>query len=77
MVNDPILKVEDLVIESDLERDPATGKNKQLVKGVSFELQRGEVLGLIGESGAGKTTIGLSALCYSRPGCRISGGRID
>ncbi|MDF3937055.1 ABC transporter ATP-binding protein [Pseudomonas citronellolis] len=48
----------------------------EIVHGVDLELQRGRILGLVGESGAGKSTIGLAAMGYTREGCRISGGEI-
>ena len=48
-----------------------------IIKGVDLKLNRGEVLGVIGESGAGKSTIGIAAMGYAKPGCRISGGSIE
>ena len=47
-----------------------------IVKDFNVTLDRGEILGLIGESGAGKSTIGLAAMGFARPGCRISAGEI-
>ncbi len=49
----------------------------EIVRGVNLRLHRGEVMGLIGESGAGKSTIGLAAMGFTRDGCRISGGSIS
>ena len=47
-----------------------------IVKGVSFNVERGEVVALIGESGSGKTTIALSALGYTKPGLEFTSGEV-
>ena len=48
----------------------------KIVNNVSFSLEKGKVLALIGESGSGKTTIALSLLGYTKPGCDFSGGEV-
>jgi peptide/nickel transport system ATP-binding protein len=68
---DLLLEIRNLQIEG--ESDEVW---RPIVKGVELTLKRGEVLGLIGESGAGKSTIGLAAMGYARGGCRISGGSV-
>jgi peptide/nickel transport system ATP-binding protein len=66
---------EDLVLTLEaLQVETITGAT--LVDKVDVTLKRGEILGLIGESGAGKSTIGLASMAYARAGCRITGGQI-
>lgn len=67
-----LIRVQDL-------RVVATGDRGEveIVKGVSFALEQGEVLALIGESGSGKTTIALALLGYARRGCRLAGGVVQ
>ena len=67
--NDPLLKITNLQIEGH-----SDGQWHEIVNNVSLTLKRGEVLGLIGESGAGKSTIGIAAMGYCKAGCRIKPG---
>ena len=75
-MTEPILDVRDLRIEATVYPPNERPHDITIVKGVSFQLEPGKVLGLIGESGAGKSTIGLSALAYGRGGVRITGGKV-
>jgi peptide/nickel transport system ATP-binding protein len=47
-----------------------------VVTDVSFDIARGEIMGVVGESGSGKTTVGLALLGHARRGLRISGGSV-
>ena len=75
MVHDKsvLLEIKDLRIEG------YTGEVwVPIIKGVDLTLHRGEVMGLIGESGAGKSTIGAAAMGYARDGTRIvEGSKIE
>ncbi len=68
MTDDLVLTLEGLEV--------GTITGAKLVDKVDVKLKRGEILGLIGESGAGKSTIGLASMAYARAGCRITGGQI-
>jgi peptide/nickel transport system ATP-binding protein len=67
-----LLEVDDLKISARRDDDSLL----PIVKGVSFNVSRGEVVALIGESGSGKTTIALSALGYTKPGLEFAGGEV-
>ena len=75
-MSDPLLKVRGLKIGATIFPPGEKPSKIDIVHGVSFDLEKGKVLGLIGESGAGKSTIGLSALGYGRGGVEITGGEV-
>ena len=64
----PVLRVEDLHVWFDL-----SGGELHAVQGVSFELNAGERLGLVGESGCGKTTTILAVMGLLPPNASIAG----
>jgi len=69
---DDVLKVENLVVEAkNIYNDWIT-----IVNDISFEVKKGETIALIGESGAGKTTVALAVLGYARPGTRVIHGHV-
>jgi oligopeptide/dipeptide ABC transporter ATP-binding protein len=71
MTSDPLLRVEDLATHF-FTRDGVV----RAVDGVSFEVRRGEVLGLVGESGCGKSVTSLSIMgLIPHPG-RVVRGRV-
>jgi peptide/nickel transport system ATP-binding protein len=71
-----LLEVRDLKIEATAYPPGEAPRDITIVEGVSFKVEKGKVLGLIGESGAGKSTIGLSSMAYGRGGVRITGGEV-
>ncbi len=75
-MSDPMLKVRDLKIGATIYPPGEKPRDIEIVHGVSFDLERGKVLGLIGESGAGKSTIGLASMAYGRGGVELTGGEV-
>jgi peptide/nickel transport system ATP-binding protein len=63
-----LVEVRDLRVE--------LGSGHDVVDGISFSIEAGEVVGLVGESGSGKTTIGTALLGHARRGARIVRGEI-
>ncbi|MDO8210171.1 ABC transporter ATP-binding protein [Conexibacter sp. CPCC 206217] len=62
------LAVEHLRVEGD--------EGVAIVEDLSFEVMPGELMALVGESGCGKTSVGMSLLGHARRGTRIAGGQV-
>lgn len=67
----PVLEVRDLVVEFDTD----DGRLRALDR-VSFSIGRGEVLGVVGESGAGKSLTGMAISRMIQPPGHIAGGEV-
>jgi peptide/nickel transport system ATP-binding protein len=67
----PVLELQDLVVEY-----AARARTTRAVDGVSLRISPGEILGLAGESGCGKSTVANAVMQILRPPARIVSGRI-
>jgi len=70
-MTEPVLSVRNLKVEFATRRHML-----RAIDGVCFDTARGEVLGVVGESGAGKSVTGLAVIGLIDPPGRISGGEI-
>lgn len=64
---EPVLDIRNLTIAS---------SRSEIVSDASLSVEKGKVVGIIGESGAGKSTVALAAIGIFRPGCRAASGSI-
>ena len=67
-----ILEVENLCVSAISKK----GELSPIVKNISFRIEPGKVIALIGESGSGKTTVSHACLGFARAGLKISGGMV-
>ena len=69
----PLLRVQNLSVCVKDKKD----NDHKIVDNITFDINPGQVIALIGESGSGKTTISLSCMGYARPGCFITDGLVE
>ncbi len=69
---DSLIVIDDLKVEYLSRRGPV-----RAVDGVTFTLKPGEVMGLAGESGSGKSTVAMAILRILQPPAVITGGRVQ
>src|SRR3982751_2970705 len=70
-MSSPVLSVRNLEVEFHTRREIL-----HAIDGISFDIAKGEVLGVVGESGAGKSVTGLAVIGLIDPPGRIAGGEI-
>lgn len=75
-MSDKLLKVRGLKISARIYPSGQRPCDIAIVHGVDFDVEGGKVLGFIGESGAGKSAIGLAAMAYGRGGVEITDGKV-
>ncbi len=69
--NEPILSVENLHVSF------VDGKaSKEVVKGITFEVNAGEIVGIVGESGSGKSITSLAIMDLLKEDCKVTEGSI-
>ena len=70
MADEDLIYVQDLEVHYDIGREGFGGSRSQklrAVDGLTLRIRRGETLGLVGESGCGKSTVGRAVLGLTRP----------